>query len=284
MFERISNGWAAVKSSWRVLMCDKELVLFPIFSSVACLVILASYATPFILNPNLLDSVKGEKWNESPIGLLLGFTFYFCNYFVMVFFNSALVACALIRFSGGNPTVGDGFRASFSRLPQIFAWALVGGTIGWILKLIEERSSWIGQIIVSFIGAAWAIATYFVVPVLVAERRSPFEALKRSTSIVAKTWGESIVGNISISFIMFFVTIPGVMLLVGAAILAGVSQTLVLPILLGVTGFLWIIGCSVVGMAMNGILVAALYRYASQGEAPANFDEHLLHDSFRAKG
>ena len=32
------------------------------------------------------------------------FAFYFCNYFVIVFFNAALVSCALIRFNGGEPT------------------------------------------------------------------------------------------------------------------------------------------------------------------------------------
>src|SRR5262245_32888848 len=207
MFERMSNGWAAVKSSWRVLMHDKELILFPIFSGIACLLVLASFATPFLLQQDGLEKFKAL--DENPWMLLVGFLFYFCNYFVMIFFNSALVACALIRFSGGNPTVGDGFRASITRLPQIFAWALVGGTVGWLIKIIEERSDWIGQIVMSLIGAAWSIATYFVVPVLVVERKSPFEALRRSTSIVGKTWGESLVGNLSIGLIMFFVTIPG---------------------------------------------------------------------------
>ena len=35
MFSRISNGWALSKQSFRVLMLDKELLLFPIMSGFA---------------------------------------------------------------------------------------------------------------------------------------------------------------------------------------------------------------------------------------------------------
>ena len=33
----------------------------------------------------------------------------------MIFFNAALVACAIIRFRGGDPTVMDGLRAATAR-------------------------------------------------------------------------------------------------------------------------------------------------------------------------
>ncbi|WP_299468273.1 DUF6159 family protein [uncultured Gimesia sp.] len=79
----------------------------------------------------------------------------------MIFFNSALMACAIIRLKGGNPTVGDGFRAAMNRLPQIACWALVSATVGFILKLIESRSEKIGQIVAGLLGMAWSITTYY---------------------------------------------------------------------------------------------------------------------------
>ena len=36
--------------------------------------------------------------------MVLGFLFYVCLYFVMFFFNAALVGAALIRLGGGDPT------------------------------------------------------------------------------------------------------------------------------------------------------------------------------------
>ena len=48
MFERTARGWALMKQSWRVLQLDKELLLFPILSTIACLLVMASFAAPLI--------------------------------------------------------------------------------------------------------------------------------------------------------------------------------------------------------------------------------------------
>ena len=46
MFERISTGWQLVQQSFKVLNLDKELLLFPLFSGIACLLVLTSFAVP----------------------------------------------------------------------------------------------------------------------------------------------------------------------------------------------------------------------------------------------
>ena len=117
------------------------------------------------------------------------FLFYFANYFVIVFFNSALVACAIGRLRGNSPTIGDGLRVAVARIPQIVAWALLSGTIGLVLKLIESSSEKAGQFVSGLLGMAWTIVTYFVVPVLVMEKATPWDAVKRSTSLIEKDLG-----------------------------------------------------------------------------------------------
>ena len=126
-----------------------------------------------------------------------------------MFFNSALVACALIRFRGGDPTVADGFRAACSRLPQIAAWALVSATVGFALKAAERRSKRGGQIVAAILGVVWSVATFFVVPVLVIENLGPLAALKRSTKIIQDQWGESFVADLGIGLVSFLAAIPG---------------------------------------------------------------------------
>ena len=49
MFERISNGWQLAKESWNVLRQDKELVVFPLLSGIACLLVVASFLVPIWL-------------------------------------------------------------------------------------------------------------------------------------------------------------------------------------------------------------------------------------------
>src|SRR5260370_20607117 len=115
---------------------------------------------------------------------VVAFAFYFCNYFVIVFCNAALVSCAMLSFHGHKPTLADGFRAASSRLPQILAWALVSATVGVLLKVIENAHEKVGQFVSALLGTAWTVMTYFVVPVLVVEKVGPFEAIGRSMPVL----------------------------------------------------------------------------------------------------
>ena len=251
--------------------------MFPLLSGIACLAVLASFAVP-LWSAGVLEQLQTEQnvSLDNPLVWVLLFAFYFCNYFVIVFFNSALVACAVIRFRGGDPTVADGFRAAFARLPQIVAWALVSATVGVILKAIESRSRRAGGIAAGLLGAAWGIATYFVVPVLVVERVGPFQAVKRSLSVLRRAWGEAIVSNFGIGFIVFLLILVSLVpVAVGAligspvAIAAGVVVTILLAMLI-----------ALVSSALNAIVLGALYLYASEGSVPAHFDDQFLQHAF----
>ncbi len=46
MFERMINGWELTCQSFRVLRQDKQLMVFPLLSGLACLFVLASFALP----------------------------------------------------------------------------------------------------------------------------------------------------------------------------------------------------------------------------------------------
>jgi len=282
MFDRMARGWELAKESWRVLKLDKELLVFPLLSGLACLIVLASFALP-LLGTDYLKTIMEER--AAPQDLLayaILFAFYFVNYFVIVFFNSALVGCAIIRFKGGDPTVADGFRAATDRLPQIIAWALVSATVGLILRIIESRSERAGQIVAGLMGMAWSAVTYFVVPVIVIEKKGPVEATKRSLAILRKTWGEALTANFGIGVIVFLAMLVAfVPIVLGvAALSAGLIPLGVLGILLGVILVLLV---GLVSSALSAIVIAALYLYAAEGSVPKHFDNQLLSDAFVAK-
>src|SRR5262245_26925750 len=109
MFARIATGWELAKQSFSVLRQDKELVLFPVMSGAACLLVLASFALPLYKTPwfHQFFEQRGEM-PQNPLFYVVLFAFYAVNYFVIVFFNSALVSCALKRMAGENPTIGYG--------------------------------------------------------------------------------------------------------------------------------------------------------------------------------
>src|SRR5262249_48977174 len=157
MFDKISNSFALAGSSWRVLKTDKKLLIFPILSGIASLILILLFVIPLAMRPELLGGVNAQGANQGPHPLVYVFAgvTYFLLFFISIFFNAALVSCALIRFNGGEPTLGDGLSAAASRLPQIFAWALVSATVGLLLNAIENAHEKAGYWIRAILGAAW---------------------------------------------------------------------------------------------------------------------------------
>lgn len=281
MFDRMARGWELAKGSWTVLKLDKELLVFPLISGIACLLVLASFALP-LWNTGYLETVLDEQAADDPVGWVILFAFYVVNYFVIVFFNSALIGCAIIRFKGGDPTVADGFRAASARLPQILAWAVVSATVGLVLRIIESKSERTGRFVAGLLGMAWSVVTYFVVPVIVIERAGPIEATKRSLATLRKTWGEALTANFGIGVIVFLaMLVAAVPLILGVvAVSSGMAILGAFGIAVGI-GLIILVG--VISSALDGILIGALYLYAAEGEAPRHFDGRLLRDAFGAR-
>ncbi|MCH2212623.1 MAG: DUF6159 family protein [Fuerstiella sp.] len=278
MFQRLSTGWQLACQSFHVLRLDKELLLFPLLSGMACMLVLASFAGPLWYTDGMAALEEGDV-TKNPVVLVVMFAFYAVNYFVIVFFNSALVACAMIRFKGGDPTVGDGLRAASRRLPQIAGWALVSATVGLILRIIESRSERVGQFVAALLGMAWTVTTYFVVPILVVEKAGPVEACRRSVSIMKRTWGESLSASFSAGLINFLLGLPGLILIVPGMFLI-VNGSPAPGIGLIVAGVVLLLLASLVSSAVNTILLAALYLYATEGNVPEYFDRDLIAHSF----
>ena len=269
---KIARTWSLMSSCWQVLKQDKELLIFPLISGTCCLLLLASFAAPLYLTnhwqPPSRDAAAAQQ--VAYYGTL--FLFYVCNYFIVVFFNAAIVACATIRLGGGNPTVGDGFRAAAGRLPVIAGWAVVSATVGLVLRLIEDRSEKIGRFVGGLLGAAWTIVSFLVVPVLVVENKNPFTALKESAALLRKTWGEQLVGNFSFGLIFFLLAIPAfIVIVLGFLIgnIAAIAACIVLAVI-------YLIVLALVQSALQAIFQAAVFLYARDGQIPPGFNSDLL--------
>jgi hypothetical protein len=279
MFERISKGMELAGQSWQVLREEKTLVVFPLLSGIACGLVFATFAVPAWFSgyaPALMDD---GRLPQDPVAYAILFAFYFVNYFVIVFFNSALIHCAMKRFHGGDATVADGIGAAMGRLPQIASWALLSATVGILLKAIESRSERLGQLAAGLLGAGWAIATYFVVPVLVVEGVGPIEPIKRSFGILRRAWGESLVAHFSISLMVMLASLVAILPAVaGFALGSPVS----IGIGIAITAVLLIV-VSLVSATLSTIILAALYLYASEGQVPQQFDEQLLKSAYGHK-
>jgi hypothetical protein len=274
----ISNSWALVKASARVLQLDKELMVFPVLSGVAAILATVTMFAPLwaLGGVEILASLEGGY-----LGYVIAFLVYVVEYSVIFFFNSALVGAALIRMNGGDPTVGDGLRIALSRFSSILGYAVLAATVGMILNFLSERLGFVGKMVVGFIGLGWNLATCMAVPVLVTNNVGPVDAVKESASLFKRTWGEQVVGNFGMGWAFFLMTLSWTlsMVLVGVAV-AQLSPVALIPVV--IVGILGYLALALVGSTLKGIYTAALYRYATEGETGL-FDDRIMASAFRRK-
>jgi hypothetical protein len=284
MFSRLSNSWELIKESAAVLRADKELIVYPIVSSIGVLLVTATFFIPILLSGIADGILTGGSNQMTIIGFVVLFAFYVAQYFVIIFANSALVGAAMIRLRGGDPTLSDGFRIAFSHIGTILGYALIASTVGMILRaLAQRRESTLGRVVVSLVGMAWNLATFLVVPVLVVEDVGPLQAIRRSTELLKKTWGEQIVGSFGIGGVFGLLSI--VYALVLGIPLGYLAVTFQAPALFAVLIALLIVGFVIFGLlssTLSGIFAASVYRYAAEGVTDAYIRPELVQNAFRS--
>jgi hypothetical protein len=280
MFQRLANSWELAKASARVLRADKELLIFPLVSAIAALIVAATFLVPSF-KAGLIQQAVGEGQSRSVAGYIVLFLFYLCQYLVTFYFNTALVGAALMRLLGGDPTARDGFRIANSHFANILGYAAVAATVGMVLNLIIERGGRAGRVVGQIGGLGWSLATFLVVPVLVTEGLGPIEAVRRSTQLLKRTWGEQIAGTIGIGAVFFLAFVVAIVLGVIAIVAAASTEIAALTAAVAVLFVLTLVALGLIQGALSGIYTAALYRHAMGEDAARFFPPELLAGAFR---
>ena len=281
MMNVFADSWTLIKASAAVLNKDKELLIFPVISSIGMVVL-----TLVFLLPMLFTGVAADLSNSSLNfgSCVLLFLFYILQYFIIFSSNTALVGAALIRLRGGDPTLADGVRIAWKHLVPILGYALIAATIGLILNTIRNKSKGFGSLLVGIFGMVWNVATFLVVPILAVEDVGPVEAIKRSIAYLKKTWGEQLVGSFSLSAIF---TLTGVTVFIVCVVAIILAANLGLPswvfVLTVVGGLFLIMLISLISSTLNGIYTAAVYQYAATGKTGEFFENEVIQGAFHSQ-
>jgi len=277
MFASIGQTLSLIRQSWHVLMGDRRLIVFPLLAAGALLITigaLSGIAAASGSFERLEAATSGAEAGANTTDIVLSGVMLFLAYFIVMFFNAALVATAMERLRGRPASVRYGISKASSHVPALIGWAIIAATVGLILNALRNRTdNFIGQIAVSIVGGVWAYMTFFVVPVLVVEGLGPIAAIKRSGDLLKSTWGSQVTANFG--FMLIY-------------IVAALVSFLPAALLFAVSPFLGIaVGAVLVGLAMGtvqaleGIFKAALYDFAT-GSVPTGFDESTMRSAYRA--
>lgn len=188
--------------------------------------------------------------------------------FVTVLCNAALVHATRDAFEGRDPAIGRSFRAALSHWPQILAWALVSVVVGALLRSLEESSGLAGDVVAAVLSMGWAALTYFVVPVVVFEDAPARSMIQESGRLFRDTWGETMGAEVGVGVVAFLLVLPGIAVAGIGFFLASTPDGSLLALLVGA---LVAIPGLLVGVTLGDIAKVALYRFARDDEAPAEF-------------
>lgn len=319
MFTRIARSWRIFKNSLVVLANNKKLMIFPILSTCfligIVLLIFGGAATVFTFSPDtgkkLAASIKDHQVEatvpvnqKSPVhsrvtqaenekkfqiqavlGIVGLFVAYFISIFLATFFNVAFYSEIIHGLRGEPVFISRGFSFALSKTASIAMWALLGASVGTILKLLEERFGWLGQLVIRLIGLAWNVVTIFAVPVIICEEESlnPITNLKKSAGIIKNTWGESLVGFLGISSLNALLIFPIILLTIAMVVVGAILKSIALVIGVIIIG---VVTVAFVGMLLGiaqKIYIASLYLYATEGFMNTAFSEDAMSCPFKTK-
>jgi hypothetical protein len=278
---RIRLAWRLARESWAVLTRDRSLVSFPVLGFAVAILAVVVIMAPGVA----LAAATGTEWLLAPFALVAAYA----ATFAAIFYGVALAAAASRSLDGEDTTLADGLAVARRRRSIVAQWAGVQLFVGLLISAIEAAlsDSPVGRIAGSIIGGlanvAWAVATFFVVPLVALEGLGPKAALKRSGTIIRERWGEGIAGSASIGLVIGLAAAVPIAVLVLLAIVAfGAS-----PVLGGVVVALAVLvalAAAAIGSALNTIFRVALLRYATTGEHAGSFAAADLQNAFAPRG
>ena len=247
---RISRGWRLTQVAWALIRADRTMLVLALAGVVSSIF----FAFLVFLIAAASSHHSGGRFGAATLIALYPSTL------ASVFFNVALASAASAAFDGERLSAREALRLAWGKRRRIALWALISVLIGTLLNEIANRLPGGGRIVAWFAGAAWGLATLFVVPILAMEGIGPVDAVKRSASVVKQRWGEGISGRVAIGAWSVIAAVPlAIALAIGGALLqrhpgAGVA----------------LIGGSLIGLfavfaavaATQQVFAVALYRYA----------------------
>jgi hypothetical protein len=295
-FDTIGRGWTLSKLSFSVVKADPELLLYTFLSAMMVFITIIAAAYPGyeaeqsneshwamteVIDPETdepkmvmnEETGKLEPVGREPTGEYMAWIFltYMVGAIIVVFWNSAIIVSAHERLTGGDPTIMTGIKAAFSRIHIIILWGIIAGTVGLLLRIARDAISnnkkahpalkILAVIMLWMVEIAWWMYTFFIIPMIVLEKKGIGDGLRGGRALFGKTWGENVtsglgIGLISLVGIVFSLAVAGLIFFTISPIVGIIVAVALIGIIV-----LWTNTAEVV-------VVAALYEFAKTGKMP----------------
>ena len=254
--ERFWAGVDLAKTCWTVLRDEPMLLVVPLMTLLASVIVIV----PLLL-------LSGGPADPQADRVLAGIQAVAVGLVVAVLGNlgsAVVVSAATTRLEGLRPDLGTSWKATMARLPQLTGLAVIMVAERAITGALRE-TPW-GRFLADLLDRSWDFASFLSIPVILFEGAQPFGAVKRSGELVISRWGTQLTARGVLHLAVFVCALP----LLLAMVLLG---WLFSPVVAMVMFVVWLLLVVAVSTALNGILSAAMYRFAVTGLVVPGFRE-----------
>ncbi len=263
IIDRFRTGWSLTTDSISVIRRQPELLVFPLVAGLSSLLFFIVFLGPLVI---------AEFFGETATLLVL-FGLYFATTFVSTYCTAALVHATATVFRGEDPSVVGSLKAVGNRVGPIAVWSVIAATVSVILRSLEDSDNPIAGLLSVLFSIGWSILTFFIVPVIVFEDVTVRSMFERSGTTFRETWGETLGAGFGVTLIVGLIGLGLVLLALALATPvtalapgAGIGLGVVLVVFAITIAYL-------LSQTVWGIIKTALYLYATDGQAPAAFDD-----------
>ncbi len=259
------------KLSFRVIRKDPELLAYSLISGIMVICALILGMTPIYQEAEWAGTFEEDSFEASDVYYAWIFGMYMIISIIVVFWNSAIVYSAHERLRGGDPRFATGIKAAAGKLPTIILWGIITGTVGLLLRMLRNAThgsrhpamralGWIVSIVAE---AAWWIMTFFVVPMIVIEKKGVRDSLRDGRQLFRRTWGEAVTSSLGVMLIAFLFAI---LAFCGLILFYMVTGLLLATIIIGAILFVIIF---LVFQTADVVAKATCYELATTGKVPS---------------
>ncbi len=303
--EKLSRSWQLFRASVTVIRMHPKLLVFPIVTGFLTLLIALFFLAPVVLvflaphwlqgNPlhalsdrfGFLRLQRGAAFNFQiqPAGSLLLAGIYLLNMFLATMSSVAFNSEILEALAGRAVSIRHGLEAACSRWKSVLLWSLLAGTIGLVIRALEERLAFLGRLVAGLIGLAWSVASIFAIPILVRDTsiQNPFEVLKKSAHTIKATWGEMLAGYLGMQGTNLLFLWGSILFWIAAGASAGLLSNPWILLMAGIPWLLCLMAYSYLSNIASRVYLCALYLYAAEGAVPQPYDSSMMEMAWKRK-
>lgn len=289
---RMKTGWLLFKQSlatlkhypglWRYLLMTMLWVsiTYTIFIVIAVIDLFNSQVLFY-------DAVQFDGTTDifaTPLGAIFSIAIVYLTTFLTYYYGVGLSSHVLGIFKGDTKTYAEHMGVARKKIVAIAVYALIATVVGYLLRMLEQRFKFVGALVSRVLGAVWALATSFVLPVIADGDESGGRAVGHSAQLFKKTWGETITSRITLGgvvVLLYFVIAMPLTIALGIGLTAAIG---VLGVFIATAFF--ILGVLAIGALLSlatSILNTSLYYYAQHGIIPPTYSPELLASVFYDK-